>query len=62
MPNYLYVCECGDSTEIQHSIHLDPEVKCKKCSKPMVRKPQGALIKFMAGGFYSVDSKKSESS
>ena len=47
---------------MQHSIHLDPEVKCKKCSKPMTRRPQGALIKFMAGGFYSVDSKKSDDS
>lgn len=62
MPSYIYVCECGDSTEMQHSIHLEPEVKCRKCSKPMTRRPQGALIKFMAGGFYSVDSKKSDNS
>lgn len=60
MPNYMYVCKCGDSIEMQHSIHLDPEVKCKKCSNRMERRPQGALIKFMAGGFYSVDSKKSD--
>jgi len=59
MPSYLYLCVCGDSTEVSHSIHLDPEVKCGDCGEEMQRRPQGAAIKFNAGGFYSVDTKQS---
>jgi predicted nucleic acid-binding Zn ribbon protein len=60
MPSYLYLCVCGDKTEVSHSIHLDPEVKCGDCGQVMQRRPQGAAIQFNAGGFYSVDSKKSD--
>ena len=59
MPSYIYVCLCGDSTELAHSIHVDPQVKCGKCGQEMKRRPQGAAVQFNAGGFYSVDSKKS---
>lgn len=60
MPSYLYICVCNYKTEISHSIHVDPEVKCGDCGKEMQRRPQGAAIQFNAGGFYSVDSKKSD--
>jgi len=60
MPNYMYVCKCGHKQEMQHSIHIDPQVRCIKCTLTMERRPQGALVRFMGGGFYTNDSKKPE--
>lgn len=61
MPDYLYICECGQKQDISHSIHVEPQVLCPKCGKGMQRRPGGISIQFKAGGFYSVDSKNSGS-
>lgn len=60
MPSYVYACDCDNRAEVAHSIHDEPAVNCGKCGNSMKRIPQGAAVQFKAGGFYSVDSKKSQ--
>ena len=38
MPTYDYFCKkCEMTTEIAHSIHKDPKLKCKKCHTKLIR-------------------------
>ena len=55
MPNYLYVCVCGKSKEVGHSITEDPAIPCPECQTPMTRKPQVAEVSFKGKGFYTTD-------
>lgn len=55
MPNYVYECSCGQTLEITHSIHDDPDIECNNCDSMMYRVMQGAHVSFKGAGFYSTD-------
>lgn len=51
MPTYIYRCNNGHIQEVQHSIALDPDVKCQVCDQPMNRQPQRTNVKFYGKGW-----------
>lgn len=57
MALYDYKCECGNSVEISHPMHWEPEVLCAKCTKVMRKVLFAAGVSFKGSGFYSTDKK-----
>jgi putative FmdB family regulatory protein len=55
MPTYTYECLCGQTNDVQHSIHEDPKIECNHCGGGMSRKPAVAAVAFRGSGFYSTD-------
>ena len=56
MPTYVYECPCGQTYDVQHSIHEEPEIECQKCGGEMSRIPQRTSVTFSSPGFYSTDN------
>ena len=57
MPTYEYCCEaCKAKAEIVHGIKENPEIKCLKCGKVMIRLISGGGgVIFKGEGFYAND-------
>lgn len=55
MPNYHYQCEKKHQMDVNHSIHENPAMTCKKCGGAMVRVPKTIIVTFNGSGFYSKD-------
>lgn len=51
MPNYLYICVCGYSQEISHSMVEKLTPLCVDCGKNMNRKPQLGAVTFKGDGW-----------
>lgn len=51
MPSYLYICVCGYSQEISHSMVEKLTPLCVDCGKNMNRKPQLGAVTFKGDGW-----------
>lgn len=51
MPVYIYQCECGESTEVLHSMTATVRIVCDECLKEMTRRPSVAGVSFKGAGW-----------
>jgi putative FmdB family regulatory protein len=63
VPTYDYECRsCGHRFEVIHSMLEDGPTTCERCEGPLRRVLHPAGIIFRGSGFYSTDSRSSQSS
>jgi putative FmdB family regulatory protein len=63
MPTYDYRCrDCGQSLEVQQSIHDDPLTECPACGGTLKKVFSAVGISFKGSGFYKTDSRNGASS
>jgi putative FmdB family regulatory protein len=63
VPTYDYQCRnCGNTTEVIHSMLEDGPTTCEACGGPLRRVLYPAGIIFKGSGFYKTDSRNSTSS